>query len=394
MAERAWRKAKLEEAIARSDLAAKAEKALALGPLCDHCLGRLFAEVGTGHSNAERGRTIRGAIGGPAAPSPCGLCGGLFDSLDAWAARAREALAGWEFATLAVASHADPRIAEREEMLWGQIGGELAEPYKQEFNRLLGIRLCETLGGQPDLRRPDILVVADHAGGKVTLGVEPLFATGRYRKLVRGLPQCRWPEWPTSIQEIIGDPLCRAAAGEDHFFHGCGREDTDVRCLGERPFVVEIVRPRRRGLDWAALTHTINRPGKVEVLGLARCIRDDVARLKELRPEKSYRALVTLGRDVEAAACDRLSELAGTIMQRTPTRVLKRRPDLVRRRQIVALEWKRLGPRMLEITVRTQAGTYVKELISGDGGRTTPSIAELLGLPAECAELDVLAIHT
>ena len=44
--------------------------------------------------------------------------------------------------------------------------------------------------------------------------------------------------------------------------------------------------------------------------------------------------------------------------------------------------------------VRTEAGLYVKELVSGDGGRTQPSVAGILGADAECAELDVLAVHT
>lgn len=52
-----------------------------------------------------------------------------------------------------------------------------------------------------------------------------------------------------------------------------------------------------------------------------------------------------------------------------------------------------LDPRTIELEVRTEAGLYVKELVSGDGGRTCPSVAEVLGTAAECAELDVLAIH-
>lgn len=40
--------------------------------------------------------------------------------------------------------------------------------------------------------------------------------------------------------------------------------------------------------------------------------------------------------------------------------------------------------------IRTDAGTYVKELISGDDGRTEPSFAALLGQQCFCAELDVL----
>ena len=42
-----------------------------------------------------------------------------------------------------------------------------------------------------------------------------------------------------------------------------------------------------------------------------------------------------------------------------------------------------------------QAGTYIKEFVHGDDGRTAPNVAALLGChePAQCLELDVLEIH-
>jgi len=393
MPERARRKTRLQDALARDDLLAKAREALHLGPLCDHCLGRLVAQIDTGLDNAARGQALRRALAGPPPPETCSLCDNLFDAIPTWVVRAEKALEGWEFRTLAVASHADPRIAAREAALWDRVGGDLAEPFKQAFNRLLGIALCNAVGCETLLTRPDVLVVADHASGEVALRVEPLRAAGRYRKLVRGIPQCRWQGWPTSVQQIIGNPVCRAAGGEDHLFHGCGREDTDVRCLGERPFVVEVVRPRRRSLDWQALAAAINGTGSVEVLDLAPCQRSNVARLKGLRPEKTYRALVRLAEAVPPAALERLGGLVGEVEQQTPVRVLRRRADLPRRRRIHSVEWRRTDDRTLELTVRTQAGTYVKELISGDGGRTRPSVAGILGVAAECAELDVVAIH-
>ena len=42
--------------------------------------------------------------------------------------------------------------------------------------------------------------------------------------------------------------------------------------------------------------------------------------------------------------------------------------------------------------VVTEHGTYVKESISGEDGRSEPSLASLLGVPCHCAELDVLEI--
>jgi len=42
------------------------------------------------------------------------------------------------------------------------------------------------------------------------------------------------------------------------------------------------------------------------------------------------------------------------------------------------------------VRVRSAHGTYIKEAISGEGGRTTPSLASLLDVRCECRELDVV----
>ena len=405
MTQGAWRKIRLADVLARPAIRAGLAQALAAGPLCDHCLGRLIAGADTGLANDQRGRAAREALAAPAPQAACSLCAGLFGNIDAWAAQAAEALRGWEFASLGVATRPDPQVTRREEALWRRLesaageppgpwaAGDLVEPYRQEFGRLLGLRLAALLVCEAEPKDPDVWLFADLAAGTVTLRVEPLFVCGRYRKLVRGISQCRWAAAPTSVQDIVGDPVCRAAEGEDHLFHGCGREDVDVRCLGERPFALQVLRPHRRRLDWPALAEEINRSGRVEVLGLGPCRRPEVARLKELHPEKSYRALVRLASNADDAALARLAGLVGPVQQRTPLRVLKRRPDLVRDRRIVSLNWRRLDARTIEVEVRTQAGLYVKEFVSGDAGRTRPSVAEALAVPAECAELDVIDIH-
>jgi hypothetical protein len=48
----------------------------------------------------------------------------------------------------------------------------------------------------------------------------------------------------------------------------------------------------------------------------------------------------------------------------------------------------------LDLRVLCQHGTYVKEWISGDEERTTPSLAKLLGVPSKCRVLDVEEILT
>jgi tRNA pseudouridine synthase 10 len=137
-----------------------------------------------------------------------------------------------------------------------------------------------------------------------------------------------------------------------------------------------------------------------------------VARLKKERFDKTYRVKFRVAPAPEAGDLERaLGSLVGTIRQQTPTRVAHRRADKVRERRV-------RGARLLSSTARdggleaeaeidTEAGLYVKELLTGDGDRTEPSLAGLLGaagptgvasppanggVAVEVLELDVLDV--
>ena len=81
------------------------------------------------------------------------------------------------------------------------------------------------------------------------------------------------------------------------------------------------------------------------------------------------------------------------IAQRTPTRVAHRRADRVRTRRIVSATVVEGGEGRFTLDIRTEAGTYVKEWVEGDGGRTDPSLAQLVETPLRVEYLDVLEIH-
>jgi len=178
--------------------------------------------------------------------------------------------------------------------------------------------------------------------------------------------------------------------------HGAGREDIDARMLGNgRPFVLELVGPRTRSLDLVALRDEANRlaHGKVEVSELRSCGREMVSLVKETPAEKRYRARVEFDDAVSPSAlAEALASLVGTIEQRTPRRVVHRRADLIRTRRLHAATGGLHGAREAEIEVVTDGGLYVKELVSGDEGRTQPSLAGRLGMAAVVRELDVLDV--
>ena len=69
-----------------------------------------------------------------------------------------------------------------------------------------------------------------------------------------------------------------------------------------------------------------------------------------------------------------------------------RRANKVRERKIYKCELESVEGSIARLTIETQSGTYIKELVSGDDGRTTPNISEMLGTPCKVNELDVIEI--
>jgi len=244
-----------------------------------------------------------------------------------------------------------------------------------------------------------------------------VFVEGRYRKLSRDLPQTVFfcPDCKghprrrkgcarcegfgkltrDSVQELIGWVLGAAFKTRKNKFHGAGREDVNVRMLGEgRPFVMELVNPKVLDVDLAACEAEINRrnEGRLEVLGLHWTEKPRVVAVKEAKRAKEYRALVRVESEVDLERARALAGRRFSVKQRTPGRVAHRRADLERERWVEVCSLEPAGDQRLEIILRTQHGTYVKEAISGEDGATRPSLSELLEARCECLELDVTNI--
>jgi tRNA pseudouridine synthase 10 len=394
---------------------AAAEKAFGAG-LCPECLGRLFGRLGHGLSNPERAERLSSALGRPIPPVPaegCSICHGAFARWESWVPRAQRAAEGLEWHRFACGSRWDPETLAREETVWVEVGTQHGESARGAFNREWGKRIEAATGaaGGPD--RPDLVFLADLPVGRVSITILPLYIRGRYRKLDRTIPQTRWPcrrcqgagcddcggtgkTYPTSVEELVGAPFLAATGGAGTRFHGMGREDIDARMLGRgRPFVLEVLRPRTRTVDAAALAEAAahDSGGRIELLEVRPASASDVLSVKEASPEKSYR--VTVLGDVPVEKVNEALGVAGAraIAQRTPTRVAHRRSDLVRMRRIVAARLVESAAGRFTLELRAEAGTYIKEWVEGDGGRTEPSLSGLVGTPLKVEALDVLDIH-
>ena len=495
---------------------------------CDHCLGRLGGKKRFNQSIEESGREIRETVvsgnkqlAGIRQEIPlCPLCENLFEESDLLADIIYDAIQPYQIKRLQLGTRFPKDQVEEEDNMRKRFGaggsdglktGLVAEIARNLTARLKGAKLVN--------EKPHILALIDVLTLTVDLDVRSHYIYGRYRKLERGIPQTRWPcrackgrgcercnytglQYLRSVQDLIGNPLIEVFDAPEHSFHGMGREDIDVRCMGRgRPFVIEMKEPKVRDFDYQYAMQLINEKagGSIEVTDLRASNRSEVVRIKDTPAEKSYTirfrveqmkeseyAVLTapldltkdsnkkskkkrhrrgdkrkdntkplpteivteqqgpsedelskMKKDELAAICaennlkktGKKSELIERILampapgstlfelpsdetiistilslhgvklyQRTPDRVAHRRADLIRRRDVIdvnkpVVEVMPDGTREVEFTLRCESGTYVKETVHGDSGRTQPSVASLLKAKCEVLWLDVGDIH-
>jgi tRNA pseudouridine synthase 10 len=409
---------------------ADARELAAEGPVCDACLGRAFADRSHGLTNAERGQSLRIAAAldddepyESTDTADCWVCEGLCDEFDAWAERCAAAVEDVEFDTYQVGTRTPPLLAENERLLREAAGLEpdAGEAFKSEFNREVGKRIGPLTDTTVDFGRPDVQFTLDVDADQVEVDVHSAFVYGRYRKLERDIPQTEWPcnacdrsgyvgsqpcencggtgyLYEHSVEELTAPVVRDVMDGTDAKFHGAGREDVDARMVGTgRPFVIEVLEPRRRDIDTDRLTGDINAfaEGRVEVDRLGLATYESVERVKGLDASKRYRAEVAFDGPVDAEDLTAaLADLDGaTVEQYTPHRVDHRRASITRTREVYDATGELDDPTHATVEIHGAGGLYVKELVSGDEGRTEPNLADTLGVGAEVTALDVVGVY-
>ena len=382
------------------------------GRICKHCLGRMLSKTVDGEDNVSRAESFDLEL----KEDDCIICGNIFDKIDEDLFDKIYDKLNFlkvEFDSFIVGSRIDKEIKKRDEEFIEELNLDV-EPIKKEINRIIGKRLERELSKEVNFEKQDIIVNVNLIRKpKVRIQINPIFIGGKYNKYVRGIPQTKWPcgkckgrgceecnftgkQYPCSVEELISEHILKATNGYEAKFHGAGREDIDVLMLGSgRPFVLEIKEPKIRKINLNKLETEINKinHGKTQYHNLKFTHRNRKAEIKVSSPDayKVYRALVECdgGYDVE-----KLSELSqlGEIHQQTPIRVSHRRADKVRIKHVLDLSCKVIDDTHFEMIIKTEGGLYIKELISGDEGRSHPNVAEKLGVNAFCKQLDVIEV--
>ena len=385
------------------------------GKICKNCLGRKLSKTIEGKNNIERADKVCEELDINLDDVDCVICDNIFDKLnDDLYKKIDDKInqLGVEFDTFLVGSKIPKDIQERDDELSAKFNLTV-ETLKKEVNRLIGLRLWEIYDKEAEFESQDIVFNIDLVESKVRIQINPLYIEGKYNKLQRGIPQTKWPctkckgrgceecnftgkQYPESVEELISEHVLKLTKGKEAKFHGAGREDIDVLMLGSgRPFVLEIKEPKIRKLDWESVEADVNEmnEGKTSYHNLHLCKRNRKAEIKQSSPDtyKVYNAIVEWDEKYDVSKLDELPKL-DEIHQQTPLRVLRRRADKVRVKHVKELSYEIIDDTHFSIRIKTEGGLYIKELISGDEGRSQPNISEILGVKAICEQLDVIEV--
>ncbi|WP_286009306.1 tRNA pseudouridine(54/55) synthase Pus10 [Methanobrevibacter woesei] len=396
----------------------KAKELLELteGNICNHCLGRKLSSLVKGEDNLDRAEKISEELNINQNDADCVICGNIFDRIDdelfGKIYNKIEHL-GVEFDTFLVGTSLDKAIKQKDDEISDSLD-VVVEPIKKELNRIIGSEIENNSDKEVSFEKQDIVINVDiRKKTKVRLQINPLFIEGKYNKYLRGIPQTKWPctkckgrgcdecngtgkQYPESVEELLSERILEVTRGYEAKFHGAGREDIDVLMLGSgRPFVLEIKEPKIRKINLKELEEEINKSaeGKTAYHGLKFVERNRKAEIKVSSPDtyKVYKALVKCEEPYDKSKLKDLEKL-DEINQQTPIRVLRRRADKVRIKHVKELKSEVIDDYTFEITIKTEGGLYIKELISGDEGRSKPNVSEILGVNAVCAQLDVIEV--
>lgn len=163
-------------------------------------------------------------------------------------------------------------------------------------------------------------------------------------------------------------------------FIGCGREDIDVKCIGGRPFILEIPSPHR---NITAKSINIRLNSQVDIKNIYVVQKEYKKEITNVLASKTYSL------DIYSKIKLKFEKIY-KINQQTPLRVLHRRADLLRTKEIrleSIEEYNGKDGYYYELVINADSGTYIKEWVHGDFGRTVPNLG------SDILRLDILKVE-
>ena len=240
---------------------------------------------------------------------------------------------------------------------------------------------------------------------KISYRINPdsFYISGYYLKLSREIGQTKYERngvklCKSSVDEEIRERIAKyfGNSKNDLIFSGGGREDRDVRMLGNgREFIYEVKNAKKKsGIDYIALEKEFNEKSSlVKIYKVNKCDKKHFIHLKSSEDEKTkkYICVVWSRKTITDKDIEKINNIKNVqIVQKTPLRVLHKRVLKDREKKIIKLNViQKINEHFFTLEVLSSAGTYIKEFIHGDLGRSKPSLCDIINSQCDILQLDV-----
>ena len=384
--------------------------------ICDFCIGRIYGQKNSIQDYKKLGAEKRTTLtnNNEVPNNRCDLCDGILLEIDHLVDLIKSVAKGFEFSSFVLGFHVDKELIDNEDQVIKVLQPKKFEQLKVFLKKTIGYRIEKDLRKSVSFDDPDIMIIVNTMFQTVDLQIKSIYIYGRYNKFKRGVSQTKWfcrqcggigcrnceytgSLYDLSVEEYIGPFFLELSYADAWSFHGSGREDIDVKMLGSgRPFIIELHNPKKRSYDLNKIQAKINEKyGEIiKISNLTFTKKEDIARIKESAFRKVYEISFEAEKTFDTEKLKKVAlTLRGTIIQQfTPMRVAHRRAKKVRERKIYNCSVVSVNDTEARFRIESASGTYIKELVTGDNGKTKPNISELIGQPCQVISLDVMEI--
>ncbi len=359
-------------------------------PLCDNCLGRMFAGKLGVLSHKRLGSKIRSKLN-QKTPQSCYICKNLMSNLDQHVKKMIEMSKEYQFSTFLIGAILQPSIHDRDDVIRSKFKLRGIVSIKSDVTRDLGKSFSRKMRATVDYQHPDLVFTIDFKKDYCEIKPKALLLQGRYTKEIRGLPQKQKPcdqcegrgcfmcefhgirEF-NSIEGKIAKWLIEKFVAQQARITWIGSEDESSLVMGDgRPFFVKLVNPHKR---------KVSLPKKIDLEGISLLSLHFISKI----PSDPVRFQTKVTMDVETESEIQPHMLEELKKLKKQTIVFYESSNHKNKKFIYNIRFKKRSQNSVRITMESDGGIPLKRFVAGHD--VEPSVSSILGTNCKCVLFD------
>lgn len=359
-------------------------------PLCDHCLGRMFAEKLGVVSHKRLGHYIRVKLK-KSEPKKCHVCKNLMSDLALQVKKMIEMSKDYQFSTFLIGAVLQPSILDRDDAIRSELKLRGIPSIKSDVTREMGKSFSRRRQAKVEYHNPDMVFTVDLKRDYCEIKPKAVLLQARYTKHVRGLQQKQKPcdqcdgkgcfvcdfhgirEF-NSVEGRIAKFMIEKFGAQQAKITWIGSEDESSLVKGNgRPFFVRLVNPHKR--------HIVV-PKKLDLGGVSVHGLKAIAKI----PSDPIRFRTRVVLEIEAEDSIRSYLLDHLEMLKKNLIVIYESSGHKNKKMIYDIKAEAESDRLFKIVMESDGGIPLKRFVAGQ--EVEPSISEILGVNCRCKLFD------